>query len=85
MRSTSQKALLLRQYADGDWFTDDEAANLAGLLAKPGCCWWHRCSDLRADGLIETVGTAVSPLTGETRIICQITQAGLNVLESMKQ
>lgn len=32
--------------------TDAEAAERAGIM-RPGVCWWHRASDLRAAGLIE--------------------------------
>lgn len=79
MRSGSQKALLLNVYANSAVLTDDEAADRAGLLVKPGCCWWHRCSDLRKEGLIAQVTTKTSQLTGEERMACVITEAGLEL------
>lgn len=76
-RAGSQKAKLLAAYvAAGRPITDAEAADAAGLLAKPGCCWWHRCSDLRADGMLEVVGTGVSPVTGESVMMCRPTALG---------
>lgn len=84
MRSGTQKALLLEQYATRtEGLTDDEAANLAGLLVKPGCCWWHRCSDLRHDGLIVATGMRESALTKEQRMTCVITDTGKQLLERM--
>jgi len=82
IRATSQMAQLLVTYLmafDRFKLTDDQAAEASGLLSKAGCCWWKRCSDLRALGLIESVGTGVSPLTGEERMTCEITQAGMNL------
>lgn len=81
LRTGSQKHALLVQYALApDGLTDDEAADRAGLLAKPGCCWWHRSSDLRDDGYIEDIGVRVSPLTGEDRMVCRITDRGREAL-----
>jgi hypothetical protein len=85
MRSGSQKALLLKVFADGSILTDDEAAERAGLLAKIGCCWWHRCSDLRKEGHIKQVTLKVSRLTGEWRMGCMITDHGLNTYKEIKQ
>lgn len=77
-RSGSQKARLLAVYAEaGRPITDAEAADQAGLLTRPGCCWWHRCSDLRHDGMLEVVGTGISPITGEAAMLCTITPDGL--------
>lgn len=73
----TQKALLLLAYLrSGRPLADAKAASLAGLLDRPGCCWWHRCSDLRADGMIEPVGTAPSPITGEDVVVCALTDLG---------
>lgn len=61
-------------------FTDEEAAEWAGLLRS---CYWKRCGELRQDGLIEVIpqpspdgvltriGSAGSP-----RIVCRITDEG---------
>jgi hypothetical protein len=85
MRSGSQKARLLDVYANSGVLTDDEAADRAGLLTKPGCCWWHRCSDLRKEGLIVQVNIKTSKLTGEERMGCVITERGLNIYKEMTQ
>jgi hypothetical protein len=80
IRANSQMAQLLVIYLmafDRFKLTDDQAADESGLLAKAGCCWWKRCSDLRALGLIEATGTGISPLTGEDRMTCEITEAGM--------
>jgi hypothetical protein len=80
IRANSQMAQLLVIYLmafDRFKLTDDQAADESGLLAKAGCCWWKRCSDLRALGLIEAIGTGISPLTGEDRMTCEITEAGM--------
>ena len=83
-RAGSQKALLVQAYrrAEGP-LTDDEAAHHAGLLAKPGCCWWHRCSDLREDGVIERVGERKSTTgrTNEVVMVCTLTAAGRALAE----
>lgn len=78
IRANSQMAQLLTVYlfAFGSELTDDQAAHASGLWFKNGCCWWKRCSDLRALGLIESVGSGISPFTGEERMTCQITEAG---------
>lgn len=82
-RATSQKALLAVAYLDGD-LTDADAAKRAGLLERPGCCWWHRCSDLRHDGVIEPVGVARSALTGEEVMVCRLTDAGRKIVEGVR-
>jgi hypothetical protein len=86
IRANSQMAQLLVTYLmafDRFKLTDDQAAEASGLLSKAGCCWWKRCSDLRALGLIESVGTGISPLTGEERMTCEITQAGMNLAHTL--
>lgn len=83
IRGGTQKYKLLVAYSvnPDKALTDDMAAKLSGLLAKPGCCWWHRCTDLRTDGLIEEIGEMMeSPLTGEQRMACRITPGGLRAL-----
>ena len=87
VRAGSQAAKLLAVYAAhitrGD-LTDDEAADHAGLLVIPGCCWWHRCSDLRDRGLIAPTGSRISTLTGEERMTCKITDAGWSLANDLK-
>ena len=87
-RAGTQMALLLQAYFNARFqcaLTDDAAAEIAGLRMKAGCCWWHRCSDLRAKGLIESVGIADSPFTGEERMTCQITSAGISYAQLLKE
>jgi len=85
-RAGSQKARLTAAYrrAAGP-LTDDEAAGLAGLLSMPGCCWWHRCSDLREDGVIEKVGERKSTTgrTNEVVMVCTLTDAGRALADSI--
>ena len=86
IRANSQMAQLLVIYLmsfDRFQLTDDQAAEASGLLAKAGCCWWKRCSDLRALGLIEPTGAAISPLTGEERMTCEITKAGIDLAHTL--
>lgn len=81
-RAKSQAARLLIVYAECcDGLTDDEAADKSGLLTKIGACWWRRCSDLRQNQLITPVGTRVSRLTNEERMVCVITDAGRKLVE----
>ena len=87
VRAGSQAARLLQVYAaqiTRHDLTDDEAADLAGLLSKPGCCWWHRCSDLRDRGLIAPTGIRTSAHTGEERMTCKITDAGWSLANDLK-
>ena len=83
-RAGTQKArLLLAHYAASRPLTDAEAAQNAELLTKPGCCWWHRCSDLRADGMLEVVGEGTSPITGEAAMLSTLTERGLAAAERL--
>jgi hypothetical protein len=84
-RSRSQKARLLAAYGH-DYYgrngevglTDDEAALRAGLERS---CFWKRCGELRADGMIADTGTTRrGPIHGEPRMVCIITAAGRAVL-----
>lgn len=53
LSAKSQARLLLDAHLEAPGgLTDAEAARRAGLN-RDGICWWHRCSDLRALGLIE--------------------------------
>jgi len=76
------RALLLIHYRHPDGLTDEEAAEYAGLT-HPGICWWHRCSDLRAQGLIEWLrhenGKQIKVTGSNNRNvgISRITEAGL--------
>jgi hypothetical protein len=61
-------------------WTDEHVAEFTGLLRS---CFWKRCGELRADGLIETIpgpgpdGVLTCPgSAGVPRIVCRITEAG---------
>ena len=83
-RAPTQKMKLLRAYAYAGerGFTDEQAAHYAGLL---GSCFWKRAGELRADGYIaQPEGDPVRRGTaGVSRIICVITQDGLDRLHSL--
>lgn len=82
VRTGSQKSLLLVEYSGAtDGLTDEEAAEMAGLIDRPGCCWWHRSSDLRDEGkIVDTGEIRISPRTGEERMVCIITEEGRQAL-----
>lgn len=83
-RPPNQKMRLLIQYrtAGDDGLTDEQAAQAAGLYGGT-TCWWHRCSDLRADYLIEqhAVPQERKGSAGVERMVCVISDAGRAVLE----
>ncbi len=90
-RAGSQKAKLLTEYGkaadyyeqygaiavDKQGMTDEEAADQAGLTRS---CFWKRCGELRADGLIEPTGGTREGEAGVPRIVCRITDKGREVL-----
>lgn len=89
-RAGSQSVRLLGAYGvayPGTGLTDSEAARLAQVAARS--CWWKRCSELRADGLIEVmhhdseVVTRADSVTGEARIVCRITDDGRRLLREL--
>lgn len=75
IRSASQKAALLREYADSDGLTDEEAGMLSGL-AHQKAGYWKRCSELRKAGYIVKTGDVRQGSTGMAQDVCVITQAG---------
>ena len=83
IRSASQKAALLREYADPAIFnaglTDEEAGRLSGL-DRQGAGYWKRCSELRKAGYIVKTGDVRQGSTGMAQDVCVITQAGLAAL-----
>lgn len=73
--------LLLSYHWCGDLgFTDEQAAHRAGLL---GTTFWKRCGECRQLGYIAPLkGNPVRKGTsGVSRMICQITQDGLDYLK----
>jgi hypothetical protein len=78
-RTGSQQALLLSEYQHGG-LTDEEAGMASGLAQKPKCCYWKRCSELRAKGLIVPTGETRLSSAGSAMQVCVITEAGRNLL-----
>lgn len=93
VRAGSQRAKLLAAYrwvdreakfgarAHAD-LTDSEAQAQSGVPVRS--CWWKRCSELRADGLIAYTGeTRADALSGEQRALSRITDLGRRQLALM--
>jgi hypothetical protein len=77
-RRGSQAWALLNEYANARiGLTDEEAGIRSGLAVNPRCCYWKRCSELRAIGLIEDSHTRRQGSTGSTMMVCTITAKGL--------
>lgn len=79
-RRQSQAMLLLAEYQNQP-LTDEEAGISSGLAAKPKCCYWKRCSELRAMGLIEDTGDTRPSTAGSAMMVCRITSEGLEALK----
>jgi len=75
-RQGSQQQLLLAEYAHRDGLTDEEAGLFSGLLHRPKCCYWKRCSELRAKGFIVPTGETRFSSAGSAMQVCAITPAG---------
>lgn len=83
-RSPSQREILLRAYSRGlIGYTDEEAGVVTGLIHKPRCCYWKRCSELRAMGYINPTGDYAKSTAGEFQMICCITEAGERYLRTL--
>lgn len=78
---TSQAMLLLAEYAKGAGLTDEDAGYASGLAQKPKCCYWKRCSELRAKGWIEPTGQLRMSIAGSHMMVCAITPAGREALQ----
>ena len=76
VRVGSQQWQLLQAYGKNVDMTADEAGMVTGLANKPGCCYWHRVSDLLKHGYIETTGTQRVARSGELQRVNRITDAG---------
>ena len=79
-RRTSQAMLLLSIYEYAD-LTDEQAGDLSGLAKRPKCCYWKRCSELRAKGLIAPTGETRLSSAGSRMQVCAITPAGREELK----
>ena len=78
-RRRSQAMLLLAEYLHGG-MTDEEAGMASGLALKPKCCYWKRCSELRAMGLIIPTGKTRLSTAGSAMQVCEITEEGEKAL-----
>jgi hypothetical protein len=78
-RRRSQAMLLLAEYLKGR-MTDEEAGMASGLALKPKCCYWKRCSELRAMGLIIPTGETRLSSAGSAMQVCEITEEGEKAL-----
>lgn len=78
----NQKDRLLTMYYAAGWvgLTDEEAATGTNLLAS---CYWKRCGELRADGLIETNGDVRKGTAGVIRNVSVITARGRSACRQM--
>ena len=79
-RRVTQAMLLLAEYAHRDGLTDEEAGLFSGLAARPKCCYWKRCSELRYEGFIIATGETRLSSAGSAMQVCAITEEGLEAL-----
>lgn len=82
-RTTSQRIRLLSTYRSHVDLTAEEAGIASGLAYKPGCCYWHRVSDLVKDGMIEPTGQTRIAQSGEQQRVNRITSAGTALLKQL--
>lgn len=76
VRVGSQQWQLLDAYSKRVDMTADEAGIATGLANKPGCCYWHRVSDLLKHGYIENTGAQRVARSGELQRVNRITDKG---------
>lgn len=79
-RRVSQAMLLLSMYEYAD-LTDEQAGDLSGLAKRPKCCYWKRCSELRAKGWIAPTGETRISSAGSSMQVCAITAEGRKALK----
>ena len=79
-RRQTQAMQLLAEYVHRDGLTDEEAGLFSGLLSRPKCCYWKRCSELRAKGLIAPTGVTRLSSAGSAMQVCAITAEGRKAL-----
>lgn len=81
-RKRSQRTILLETYAEYTDLTDEEAAEAAEAAGEDvGSEYATRCSELRRSGFIAPTGKTSPGKSGTDRIVCEITEAGLDELE----
>jgi hypothetical protein len=88
MRAGSQRALLLAAYTWGErhqharfreGLTDEEAMEVA-VEVSPSSGYWKRCAELREAGLIKDTGMTRAGASGLERMVCVITDEGVEWL-----
>lgn len=79
-RAPTQKLRLLVAYraAGRVGLTAEQAGINSGLAARPLCCYWHRCTDLRDEGWIAPVEPYETrkASAGRHQMVCAITDDG---------
>lgn len=79
----NQRGRLLRAYAGRPLgLTDDEAQACAADVSELSC-YWKRCSELRAAGLIVATGETRKGRAGVDRLVCALTSTGKAALRAM--
>lgn len=78
-RAGAQKLELLKSFDVLGDLTDEEAAISAGL---PHTCYWKRCGELRAAGLIEFTGDTRVGVAGVRRRVSVITERGRSAVHT---
>jgi hypothetical protein len=76
--------IILKAFGSGRGFTDEEVGIFTALALKPRCCYWKRCSELRAMGFIAPTGDFAKSTAGELQRICKITPKGDAYLRSLE-
>jgi hypothetical protein len=62
-------------------YNSEEAREAAGL--SPRSCYWKRCSELRAEGLIEDTGEERIGDADQLQMVCEITPYGARLAEQL--
>jgi hypothetical protein len=82
-RTPTQKMLLLNAYyANPEGLTDEEAGIITGLINKPKCSYWKRCSELEAEGYLMRTLFTRQGMTGCHMLVRTITEAGRKEVEA---
>lgn len=79
-RAGAQKLELLKSFAiNPHGLTDEQAADIAKLNKT---CYWKRCGELRAAGLIEFTGDTRVGVAGVRRRVSVITELGRSAVHT---
>jgi len=85
LKPGSQQYQLLHAYAKHPLLgmTDEEAGKETGLDQLPRCCYWKRCSELRAAGYIQTADAERPSTAGKMQLVSYITAQGMKALQQV--